>query len=81
MRPIWSDRRRNCAIWLRMSGSDLPSDLDYRGIAGLSNEMAERLESARPDTLAAAGRIRGITPAALATILVHAKRATQKKAA
>jgi tRNA uridine 5-carboxymethylaminomethyl modification enzyme len=59
----------------------LPADLDYRSIAGLSNEMTERLEAARPDTLAAAGRIRGITPAALATILVYAKRATQKKAA
>ena len=59
----------------------LPADLDYRSIAGLSNEMVERLETARPDSLAAAGRIRGITPAALATILVHAKRALQKQAA
>ncbi len=59
----------------------LPADLNYRAIAGLSNEMAERLDAARPDTLAAAGRIRGITPAALTTILVHAKRAAQKKAA
>jgi tRNA uridine 5-carboxymethylaminomethyl modification enzyme len=59
----------------------LPPDLDYRGIAGLSNEMVERLDLARPDTLAAAGRVRGITPAALATILVHAKRALQKRAA
>jgi tRNA uridine 5-carboxymethylaminomethyl modification enzyme len=59
----------------------LPVDLDYAAIAGLSNEMIERLESARPDSLAAAGRVRGITPAALATILVHAKRALQKQAA
>jgi tRNA uridine 5-carboxymethylaminomethyl modification enzyme len=59
----------------------LPSDFNYRAIAGLSNEMAERLDAARPETLAAAGRIRGITPAALATILVHAKRAAQMKAA
>jgi tRNA uridine 5-carboxymethylaminomethyl modification enzyme len=59
----------------------LPDDIDYRAIAGLSNEMIERLEASRPGTLAAAGRIRGITPAALATILVHAKRAVQKQAA
>jgi tRNA uridine 5-carboxymethylaminomethyl modification enzyme len=59
----------------------LPDDLDYRSIAGLSNEMVERLDAARPESLAAAGRIRGITPAALATILVHAKRALQKRAA
>ena len=48
--------------------------LDYRTMAGLSNEMVEKLESARPATLGAAERIRGITPAALAVILVHAKR-------
>jgi tRNA uridine 5-carboxymethylaminomethyl modification enzyme len=47
---------------------------DYRGIGGLSNEMVERLNMARPADLAAAGRIRGITPAALAAIMVHARR-------
>ena len=47
---------------------------DYRRVGGLSNEMVERLEAARPATLAAASRIRGITPAALAAILVHAQR-------
>jgi tRNA uridine 5-carboxymethylaminomethyl modification enzyme len=50
------------------------ADLDYRTIGGLSNEMVEKLEAARPATLGGAGRIRGITPAALAAILVHAKR-------
>ena len=48
--------------------------LDYRAISGLSNEMVERLEASKPENLAAAARIRGITPAALAAILVHAKR-------
>ncbi len=52
----------------------LGDDLDYADIAGLSNEMVERLATARPETLAAASRIRGITPAALAAILVHARR-------
>lgn len=47
---------------------------DYRGIGGLSNEMVERLNAARPADLAAAGRVRGITPAALAAIMVHARR-------
>lgn len=50
--------------------------MDYTAIAGLSHEMVERLETTKPENLAAAGRIRGITPAALAAILVHAKRAT-----
>lgn len=53
---------------------NLPDDLDYHKLAGLSNEMIDRLSAARPDTLAAASRIRGITPAALSAILVHAKR-------
>ncbi len=54
----------------------LPANISYQGIAGLSNEMVERLTHARPDTLAAAARVRGVTPAALAAILVHAKRST-----
>jgi tRNA uridine 5-carboxymethylaminomethyl modification enzyme len=52
----------------------LASIADYRAIHGLSNEMVERLNAARPADLAAAGRVRGITPAALAAIMVHARR-------
>jgi len=52
----------------------LPPELDYRGIGGLSNEMVERLSAARPTTLGAASRIRGVTPAALSAIFVHARR-------
>jgi tRNA uridine 5-carboxymethylaminomethyl modification enzyme len=61
----------------------IPETLDYRSVAGLSNEMVERLNLARPETLAAAARVRGITPAALSAILVHAKRGAlaQAKAA
>jgi len=51
----------------------IPPSLSYRAIPGLSNEMVERLSAARPATLAGAGRIRGITPAALAAILVHVR--------
>jgi tRNA uridine 5-carboxymethylaminomethyl modification enzyme len=46
----------------------------YAQVPGLSNEMVERLTAARPVTLAAAGRVRGITPAALAALLVFARR-------
>ncbi len=52
----------------------IPSNIDYASIPGLSREMVERLDLARPTTLGAARRIRGITPAALAAILVHARR-------
>lgn len=46
----------------------------FADVPGLSNEMVERLSAAQPSNLAAAGRLRGITPAALAALLVHAKR-------
>ncbi len=52
----------------------LDPDLDYASIPGLSNEMVERLTKAMPATLGAAGRIRGITPAALSAILLHARK-------
>jgi tRNA uridine 5-carboxymethylaminomethyl modification enzyme len=58
------------------AGENLPlgDDFPYAAIPGLSREMVERLSAARPATLAAAGRIPGITPAALAALLVHARR-------
>ena len=59
----------------------LDADMDYGVIAGLSNEMVERLKAAQPDSLAAASRVRGVTPAALAAILVHARRQNARKAA
>jgi len=59
--------RANDAVPLR-------DDLDYAAIPGLSAEMVEKLGQARPATLGAAGRIRGITPAALTAILLHARR-------
>ncbi|AKM11193.1 tRNA uridine-5-carboxymethylaminomethyl(34) synthesis enzyme MnmG [Croceicoccus naphthovorans] len=55
----------------------LAPDFAYANIPGLSNEMAERLSAARPDSLAAAGRVRGVTPAALSALLVYARRLAQ----
>jgi tRNA uridine 5-carboxymethylaminomethyl modification enzyme len=52
----------------------LGDDFPYADVPGLSREMVERLERARPDTLASAGRVPGITPAALASLLVAARR-------
>ncbi|MCW2363476.1 MULTISPECIES: tRNA uridine-5-carboxymethylaminomethyl(34) synthesis enzyme MnmG [Sphingobium] len=51
----------------------LPADLDFSAVGGLSTEMVERLTLARPETLGGAARIRGITPAALAALLVAAR--------
>ncbi|OYU36558.1 tRNA uridine-5-carboxymethylaminomethyl(34) synthesis enzyme MnmG [Novosphingobium sp. PASSN1] len=55
-------------------GVALGDHFPYADVPGLSREMVERLERARPDTLAAAGRVAGITPAALASLLVAARR-------
>lgn len=52
----------------------LGRNFPYGSIAGLSAEMVERLQRSRPSTLAAAGRIPGVTPAALAALMVHARR-------
>ncbi|MFL0355175.1 tRNA uridine-5-carboxymethylaminomethyl(34) synthesis enzyme MnmG [Erythrobacter sp. GH1-10] len=55
----------------------LPSDFPYSEVPGLSNEMVERLSRAAPSTLAAAGRVPGVTPAALSALLVQARRYQQ----
>ncbi len=52
----------------------LPGNLDYGAIGGLSNEMREKLGAARPETLGAASRIPGVTPAALTALLRHVRR-------
>jgi tRNA uridine 5-carboxymethylaminomethyl modification enzyme len=52
----------------------LPEDLDYATVAGLSNELREKLAAHRPATIGQAGRIDGVTPAALSLLLVHLRR-------
>ncbi|MDD3516796.1 MAG: tRNA uridine-5-carboxymethylaminomethyl(34) synthesis enzyme MnmG [Chromatiales bacterium] len=52
----------------------LPEDLDYERIAGLSAEVRQKLLRHRPQTLGQAGRIPGVTPAAISLLLVHLKK-------
>lgn len=52
----------------------LPAELDYGQVSGLSNEVRQKLESARPATLGQAGRIPGVTPAAISLLLIHLKK-------
>lgn len=56
-------------------GIPIRSTTDFGSIPGLSAEMIERLTAARPATLGAVSRIRGVTPAALTAILLHVRRA------
>ncbi|HLA74336.1 MAG TPA: tRNA uridine-5-carboxymethylaminomethyl(34) synthesis enzyme MnmG [Gammaproteobacteria bacterium] len=53
----------------------LPRDLDYGNVRGLSKEVQQKLTSHKPTTLGQAGRIAGVTPAALSLLLVHLKSA------
>jgi tRNA uridine 5-carboxymethylaminomethyl modification enzyme len=63
----WEVVQRDSRIWI-------PAALDYAAIPGLSNEMVERLRTARPETLDQASRVPGVTPAALSALYVAASR-------
>ncbi|KHL68261.1 tRNA uridine-5-carboxymethylaminomethyl(34) synthesis enzyme MnmG [Pseudomonas flexibilis] len=52
----------------------LPEDIDYTAISGLSREIQQKLGQARPETLGQAGRIPGVTPAAISLLLIHLKK-------
>jgi tRNA uridine 5-carboxymethylaminomethyl modification enzyme len=71
--PYIAREQRAAERLCRDDGQPLPRDLDYRAIPGLSNELKEKLSTARPLSLAQANRIEGMTPAALTLILLRAK--------
>ncbi len=52
----------------------IPPQLDYAGVRGLSNEVRQKLQHQRPETLGHAARIPGVTPAAVSLLAVHLKR-------
>ena len=55
----------------------IPDDIDYSAVRGLSSEARQKLSAQRPETVGQAGRISGITPAAISLLMVHLKRAGQ----
>ena len=59
---------------LRYDHLKLPATLDYKEVSGLSNEVSEKLQKQRPETLGQASRIQGITPAAISLLMVHLKK-------
>ncbi|ERS86502.1 tRNA uridine-5-carboxymethylaminomethyl(34) synthesis enzyme MnmG [Halomonas sp. PBN3] len=58
----------------RHEATPLPADLDYARVEGLSHEIRQKLAEARPETLAQAARISGVTPAAVSILLIHLKK-------
>ncbi len=64
-------QRAMVARSLRLERTPLPDDIDYARVAGLSNEVVEKLNRVRPASLGQAGRISGVTPAAVDCLEVH----------
>jgi len=58
----------------RQENTRLPDDFDYSQVSGLSNELKQKLEQQRPETLAQAARIQGMTPVAISLLLVYLKK-------
>ena len=67
---------RDIAAFQRDEGLRLPQTLDYSAIGGLSNEVRDKLQNAKPATLGQAARLEGITPGALTAVLAHLKKAS-----
>lgn len=72
---VYLDRQqRDIAVYRRDESLFIPSDLDYAHISGLSAELRLKLEAVRPRTIGQAGRIEGITPAALTLLAARARK-------
>jgi tRNA uridine 5-carboxymethylaminomethyl modification enzyme len=74
---VYLDRQdEDVARFRRSESIVIPDDLDYSGISGLSNELRQKFQTIRPNNIGQAGRIEGMTPAALTLVAAHAKRGT-----
>jgi len=58
----------------------IPNTVDYENVTGLSNEVKQKLSEARPQSLARASRLPGVTPAAISLLMVHLKKERKRKA-
>jgi len=62
----------------RHEGMEIPGDLDFFKVEGLSHEICQKLTEIRPNNLARAGRVPGVTPAAMSLLLVYLKKRAMK---
>ena len=75
-----SRQAADIAAYRRDESFELPDDFDYATLPGLSNEMKQKLKEHRPRTIGQAGRIDGVTPAALTLLVAHVRRAKKVSA-
>jgi tRNA uridine 5-carboxymethylaminomethyl modification enzyme len=76
---VYLDRQAaDIAAYRRDESLILPDDIDYAQVRGLSNEVRQRLAVGRPGTIGQAGRMDGITPAALTLLAVHVRRGRKR---
>jgi tRNA uridine 5-carboxymethylaminomethyl modification enzyme len=76
---VYLDRQAaDVATYRRDEGLELPEGLNYSQMTALSMEVRQKLESIRPRTIGQAGRISGMTPAALTLLVAHVRRGTRK---
>jgi tRNA uridine 5-carboxymethylaminomethyl modification enzyme len=73
-----SRQAADVAAYRRDESFALPDDLDYDALPGLSNEVRQKLISQKPRTIGHAGKIDGVTPAALTLLVAHVKRGRGK---
>ncbi|PLX38757.1 MAG: tRNA uridine-5-carboxymethylaminomethyl(34) synthesis enzyme MnmG [Hyphomicrobiales bacterium] len=79
---VYMDRQRaDIEAFRRDENIAIPEQFDFSAVSGLSNEVRQKLEQVRPETLGQAARMDGITPAALGVLLAHVKRGKKESAA
>jgi tRNA uridine 5-carboxymethylaminomethyl modification enzyme len=75
-----SRQAADIAAYRRDENFELPEDLDYAALSGLSNEMKQKLQTHRPRTIGHASRIDGVTPAALTLLVARVRRGKKNSA-
>ena len=74
------DRQREEVVrQAAQANTPLPDDIDYATVAGLSNEVRQKLARFRPQNIGMASRLQGMTPAAISLLLIHLKRESSQR--
>jgi tRNA uridine 5-carboxymethylaminomethyl modification enzyme len=74
-------QQREIARHAKQESLELPDDIDYATVTGLSTEARQRLEAVRPLTLGQASRLEGVTPSTISLLLIHLKKRSYRRSA